>query len=84
MTRAKKKYTREERELAAVICAIAASTPDLNQSYSAVCWALDIDPDTGAGELAFKAWNATQHADHPDAEAEALIRTGWCPRRRSQ
>jgi len=80
------KYSKQERELAAVICAIAASTPDLDQSYRYVWAALEgRDPfevpalHRPAYRLALAAWTECWRLDRPDAEAEALIRMGWTP-----
>jgi len=78
------KYTKALRDEAALICAIAASNPDLHESYGAVCRLLGIDIPYDRYEsltesLAFEAWQVCQYADHPDAEAEALIRSGWNP-----
>lgn len=72
------RYTKKVREEAALICAIAASTPDLAQSYRTV--ALNLALDRSASEdLAFAAWQVTKRAEHPDAEADALLMTGWTP-----
>lgn len=71
------------REEAALICAIAASTPDLHDAYRAVCDALGIDRDGGSMSLALDAWDAARpyswSGGERDAEAEALLRTGWSP-----
>lgn len=66
------------REQAATICAIAASTPDLHDSYSLVCEEADIALGD-AFELALAAWSKAYRYETGgprDAEAEALIRTG--------
>lgn len=75
------RYTKSEREEAALICAIAASSPTLSQSYSSVAECLGIQTPAGCYEtnserLAFDAWKVARYTDHPDAEAEALIRNG--------
>ena len=81
----KKRISKRVREEAAIICAIAASTSDMNQSYRAVCDSLDIACRDTQGlelpffELALAAWGETASAENPDAEAEALLRTGWSP-----
>jgi hypothetical protein len=73
------------REEAAMLCAIAASTPDLDQSYRAVCDALDIGCRDDDGnelpffDLALQAWAQAAGTSRPDAEAECLLRTGWSP-----
>lgn len=79
------KYTRGDRDKAALICAIAASTPSCDQSYGEVGHRLGIiRPDdrpqarwSNAMDLALFAWSECFNAEHPDAEAEALIRCGW-------
>jgi len=81
------KISAEDRETAALICAIAASTPDLNDYYSAVVRELEIPHDDGAAvnlalNLALNAWGKAHRFDYGgprDAEAEALIRSGWSP-----
>ncbi len=86
----KKRYTKSEREQAALICAIAASNPRLKNNYTQVCEALDLDQDCVAHELAIDAaievtidvgircWPENAPAlCELDAETEALIRTGW-------
>lgn len=75
------KYSKEVREKAALICAIAASTPDLDQAYNRLRCLLDkeVGADDEADDLAMAAWRVTQYSDFPDAEAEALLRTGWEP-----
>lgn len=87
-----KRITKKAGEEAAMICAIAASTPDLDQSYTAIAEELDIDDsivwdgDDGVDvykdmslDLAFRAWRVTQWVPSPDAEAHALIMSGWSP-----
>jgi hypothetical protein len=81
------KYSKRVREEAALICAIAASTPLYAQAYSAV--AQDIGGrvdygDAGALALALAAWYRCDQDPRVgygdcDAEAESLIRTGWTP-----
>ncbi len=75
------KYSKMDREVAALICAIAASTPGLHQDYDGVCAETGIDIWGGpARNLAIAAWERCQYAQgNPDAEAEALIRSGWLP-----
>ena len=84
------------REEAAVICAIAASNPGLNQAYGSIVLALrGATRDSPSLRLAIRAWDAVTdrlmteawdatvgrpgRCDHPDAEAEALLRSGWSP-----
>ena len=76
----------EDRETAALICAIAASTPDMRDNYSSVCFHAGVDVAGPAANLAYDAWFKVHRqlgSDVPpgvrDAEAEALIRSGWSP-----
>lgn len=77
------KITEKDRELAAHICGIAASNPEMHQSYGFV-WSMlgrsrrTRDASVALG-LAFNAWKTARYATHPDAEAEAMIRSGWSP-----
>lgn len=77
--------TDADRETAALICAIAASTPDLHNSYGRVLASTGIEPGSTAANLAYDAWFESdrnvgyQVPDVRDAEAEALIRSGWSP-----
>jgi hypothetical protein len=84
------KIPKSTREQAAMICAIAASTPDLSEAYGAVCERLGIR--TGADRafrfvpvsyrLAMAAWRTSSRnrsGAEADAEAEALLRCGWSP-----
>ena len=82
------RYSKKERETAALICAIGASTPDLNQSYGEVCKALGIAEDCPASDLALDAWSHALAArlhlhdgddSAVDAEAAAMIADGWSP-----
>lgn len=86
----KRKVTKKVREQAWLICAIAASTPDLAESYAEVCRLLDMEPvrfvaQTGgvthepAFDLALRAWGQCMGFEHPDAEAAALLAEGWTP-----
>lgn len=83
----------ETRELAALICAVAASTDWRGQApyYDVlVAGLLGIDRGDPAVRLSIEAWCAAGSAhrfvglelDWPrarDAEAEALLRSGWSP-----
>lgn len=73
------KYTKKERDAAALICAVCASTPGVT-TYGAASWLgiADLGP---AHRLALKALIAdeTTPASEIYPEAEALIRTGWEP-----
>lgn len=78
--------TAEDREEAALICATAASNgPEFDQAYSTTAQALGIEEFDANGQeipsvtLAFAAWKVTTQCEHPDAEAESLIRNGWSP-----
>lgn len=69
------------RNQAAMICAIAASTPDLHDAYRAVCKATGITSGD-ALYLALEAWSEAwryETGGPRDAEAEAMLRTGWSP-----
>lgn len=83
------RYTKKERDSAALICAIAASRPDRWRAFYD-----QIQDDIGAEDsalfLAQDAWSVAHMAHfgragvwewppEVDAEAEALIRTGWEP-----
>lgn len=74
-------YSQAERDEAILICAIAASTPGLEQNYRSVCYHLGIDITDRSSVLALRAWAETSLAGiySPDAEAEALLQTGWSP-----
>lgn len=83
----KPKYSKRVREEAALICAIAASTPRFGMVLSDVATALGIDANLDCGlskNLACEAWwHPTLHemawAAERAAAAEQLIRTGWTP-----
>jgi hypothetical protein len=80
-----KRYSKRVRERAATICAIAAAMPDFHESYSHICYVVgwEIGYDDPAFALAMAAWvhvsGSNYGGPHWDAEAEALIRTGWSP-----
>lgn len=79
--------TKKTRDEAILICAVAASTPEFNQNYNGAFFALDVSD--AALELALSAWsNVVDRVyaykfriaeKHIDAEAEAMLRTGWSP-----
>jgi hypothetical protein len=82
------KYSKRNREQAALICAIAASTPDLNCNYAGVREGLglpayDKTSVVWGKTLESAAWrralSLSISSQETDAEAEALIRTGWSP-----
>lgn len=81
------KYTKAERNVAALICAIAASRLDRSVAYYDTI-ADEVGADYAALFLAQDAWseahkdrNAAEWQWPPeiDAEAEALLRTGFEP-----
>lgn len=77
-------YTEEVREQAALVCAIAASSEGLFPWYHDIAECLGLDAGSAALELAVDAWfEVRAHGlgwnREVDAEAEALIRTGWSP-----
>lgn len=76
----------EVRAMAIRICEIAASNPDLAESYGTT--ALELYACGDAYELAFAAWREVnrERADRSscqqpdiDAEAACLLRDGWSP-----
>jgi hypothetical protein len=83
------KYTKKDRENAALICAIAASSKDACPLYREIQRELAASDDAGA--LAHDAWryvrdqlrdpfgHAPEWVREHDAEAESLLRTGWVP-----
>ena len=80
-----KRYSKRVREEAALICAIAASSVSIYPVYDAFAASVAEHPDSLW--LARKAWKRAMEGPPPashwtrvvDAEAEALIRTGWSP-----
>lgn len=80
-----KRYSKRVREEAALICAIAASNRDMNDWYGGVADETGIQRQGEAFDLAIAAWCHALPASGAlgpgelDAEAEALIRTGWTP-----
>lgn len=98
-----RRYTPLSRELAAVICSIAACRLERVESdYWTVCRDIDLDDASPSAQLAFAAFafvvdqmnlddsdtwplrddrrgTDPSWASWVDAEAEALIRTGWVP-----
>lgn len=82
------------RDAAAMLCQIAASTPEMFGNYGSIWDALGETSDA-AHELAHAAWshcwdalyadNGTRISDNTEAlgaleaEAEALLRSGWKP-----
>lgn len=83
-----KRYSKKVREEAALICAIAASNPDLRSAYCEVrrdlglpAYARNGQPGDWRSSLERNAWLEAVSSQEPnfDAEAEALIRTGWSP-----
>lgn len=73
------KYTKKERDDAALICAVCASTPN-TMTHEAAFW-LGLAPRGRAQQLAIKAVIAdgATLASYVYPEAEALLRTGWEP-----
>lgn len=70
-----------DRETAALICAIAASTPGMHDFYGQVAAYLG-GVSRESFNLALDAWAASATFDlggPRDAEAEAKIRSGWVP-----
>ncbi len=84
----KKKIDKKTREQAALICAIGASDPgdgDQRLSYDLdIASRLGVRRDSAPVLLAMQAWAVIWDRDEKwtqatDAEAEALLRTGWSP-----
>lgn len=77
----KPRYTKRVREEAALICAIAASTPGLSQDYAGVCSDAGFTIDGPSYDLAVAAWELCEFVwpSNVDAEAESLLRDGWSP-----
>ena len=81
-----KRYSKRIREEAALICVIAASMPDeqhrYNGAYINICRLIGIRSSISL-EFAASAWCSVYQlnalSQERDAEAEALIRTGWSP-----
>jgi hypothetical protein len=83
------KISKKVREQAAMICAIAASTETDYGTRPTYEW--DVAPWLGVDRchpsvtLALKAWRKAFRRDGGpwtaviDAEAEAILRTGWAP-----
>lgn len=78
-----KRISKKIREEAALMCAVGASLGEIAH-YATIGRNLDISDD--AFTLAFMAWQvaAESYPGSPmsnvvDAEAEALLRTGWMP-----
>jgi hypothetical protein len=91
------KISKRTREQAAMICAIAASTP--NERGSRPCYDVEVAQWLGlwrgtcvatytkepAVRLALDAWEfvfdrGERWTAETDADAEALLRTGWVPK----
>lgn len=94
MTRRPRRWSRKDREDAAVICSIMACTPEAFVDYEAAAASIGARPELGlngyqqSGEpcLSLKAWRHAYESypqscgnDVLDAEAESLLRTGWLP-----
>jgi len=83
------KYSKKVRDGAALICAIAASTPSLANAYRSTKIELGASVSHESLGLALSAWVYARDVlmerfgmsdtYQVDAEAEALIRTGWTP-----
>lgn len=82
------RISKKTRDEAILICAIAASNPDLSCNYDGVREALGLPLYDEAGAVWGKtpesaAWRECNHLDHNsqevDAEAECLLRDGWSP-----
>ena len=77
-----KRISKRVREEAALLCAIEASNPELAEAYILVALHLGWNASfSDAYDLAIAAWERCSPRPRPDvdAEAEALIRSGWSP-----
>lgn len=86
MTVSKRRGVRPAtRRRAILICALAASNHDLAQDYAGVCmrlgWRHNSTTTTRPLDVALAAWEICDGAAsrNGDAEAEALLQSGWCP-----
>lgn len=73
-------YTPEQREEAALICAVAACELT-NTPYYIIAWHLDASDDAlhlAADARTFAMYSYSWQCE-VGAEAEALLRTGWSP-----
>ena len=80
------RISRKVREEAALICAIAASTECGGRPVFLSASGVAIDASLEAMSVAYKAAAVTDRLVYKhgnfhevDAEAESLLRTGWCP-----
>lgn len=82
-----KRFSKKTRDEAILICAIAASNPELSCSYDRIREALGLPAYGEPGVLWGKtlesaAWRVCGHhaiSAENDAEAECLLRDGWSP-----
>lgn len=81
----RKTWTAEQREGAALICAVAAlSNSEPVESYFHI--SMEIEAEAGALDLATEAWcviaqswNGNTWSNEIHGEVESLIRSGWEP-----
>lgn len=81
----KKRISKREREQAALFASVIACNPGIGRTSTIdICEALGIQP--ASTDLWFQAWcfatsgrPSTYLEPVWDAEAEALLRTGWSP-----
>lgn len=79
-----KRISKKTRDQAILICAIAASNPDLRSAYATIRRQIGGRRVHGAAkELAIDAWSAvwdlSEGLFYVDAEAAALLADGWSP-----
>lgn len=86
----KGKIDRRTREQAAIVCATKASNPSWSFAGCTEGAAMELGFSYDVGLLAFEAWlcaylKSPSYALQEDvnAEAEAMLRTGWSPPERS-
>lgn len=82
------KITKKLREQAALICAISASNKGFADWHSGAAEQIGIERESEPVLLSRAAWNQAwsieirihrNYSANLDAEAEALLRTGWSP-----
>jgi hypothetical protein len=77
-----KRISERTRREAILICQIGASMPDLSNLYITISWHLWIGGRRAAADLANEAYCAIGSGmpwQERDAEAAALLETGWSP-----
>lgn len=74
------RISKRTREDAALICAIKASTPIGLLCGNIAKWlGLKDEAARLASSAERAAWDESEDVTQTEAEAEALLRSGWCP-----